>query len=174
MAQTAGGVLRRGSDRVIAGVCSGLAQYLGIDPVFVRLVFVLLGIFNGMGILIYLVLWLVMEPATAPAAGGATLSQRLRTMGDEIREDFRTGFSHAPAATAPDAAAPSGEANQPSRPENPAVTRHRGLWIGGILVALGAYLLLSNLGYLSWLQWSVFWPVVLIAFGLFLLLRQRR
>jgi phage shock protein PspC (stress-responsive transcriptional regulator) len=53
--------LRRSvDDRVIAGVCGGLANYFDIDPVVVRVVFALLLVFAGGGLLAYLVLWIVM------------------------------------------------------------------------------------------------------------------
>lgn len=50
--------------RVIAGVCGGFGNYLGIDPVVVRIVMVAL-IFAGVGVLAYVVGWIVM-PDTAP------------------------------------------------------------------------------------------------------------
>ncbi len=53
--------LRRSrSDRVIAGVGGGLGHYFGIDPVIVRIGFVLLAIFGGSGVLLYLLAWLIM------------------------------------------------------------------------------------------------------------------
>jgi phage shock protein PspC (stress-responsive transcriptional regulator) len=48
---------------MIAGVAGGLAEYFGFDPTLVRLIFVLLTILGGPGIIIYLVLWLVMREA---------------------------------------------------------------------------------------------------------------
>ena len=45
--------------RVVAGVCAGLAVYFGVDPALVRLAFVLLTVFGGMGILLYLGAWVV-------------------------------------------------------------------------------------------------------------------
>jgi phage shock protein C len=45
---------------MIAGVCAGLANYFGLDPALVRLVFVLMLLFGGHGLLIYLILWVVM------------------------------------------------------------------------------------------------------------------
>lgn len=48
-----------GQGRIIAGVCSGIAQYYGWSPGLVRLVFVLTGLF-GAGELAYIILWLVM------------------------------------------------------------------------------------------------------------------
>lgn len=46
--------------RMIAGVCAGLANYLGVDATIVRLIFVLLAIFAAGGVLLYLILWLIM------------------------------------------------------------------------------------------------------------------
>jgi phage shock protein C len=57
------------NDKMIAGVCTGLAQYFGVDPVVVRLVFLLLILAPHVpALLIYIILWLVMpqEPAPAP------------------------------------------------------------------------------------------------------------
>jgi len=49
---------RNTSSRVIGGVCSGLGNYLNIDPVVIRVIFVLLAIFGGGGIIIYILLWI--------------------------------------------------------------------------------------------------------------------
>jgi phage shock protein C len=56
---------RRLDNRVVAGVCSGLADYFGIDPILVRLAFVVITFAGGAGILAYIVLWVVMTPAPA-------------------------------------------------------------------------------------------------------------
>jgi phage shock protein C len=44
---------------MIAGICGGLGKYFGLDPTILRLVFVLLMIFAGTGLLAYLIMWLV-------------------------------------------------------------------------------------------------------------------
>ena len=46
----------------IAGVAAGIGDYLGIDPVLIRLVFVLFVFAGGFGLLAYLVAWLVIPP----------------------------------------------------------------------------------------------------------------
>jgi phage shock protein C len=46
-------------NRMIAGVCSGIGEYLGIDPVVIRLLFVIATIMGGSGLLIYLVAWVL-------------------------------------------------------------------------------------------------------------------
>ncbi len=50
---------RSSSDKMIAGVCGGLGKYFGLDATILRLVFVLLLIFAGTGLLAYLIMWLV-------------------------------------------------------------------------------------------------------------------
>jgi phage shock protein C len=52
-------LLRRGTDRVIAGVCSGLGRYLGIDPVLLRIAFVILALAGGGGVVLYIVGWIL-------------------------------------------------------------------------------------------------------------------
>ncbi|MDL2208863.1 PspC domain-containing protein [Parabacteroides sp. OttesenSCG-928-O15] len=48
-------------DKMIAGVCGGIANYLGWDPTLVRVAYVLLSVFTVFaGALVYLILWLVM------------------------------------------------------------------------------------------------------------------
>lgn len=57
-----GQLMRSKSNAVLAGVCGGLADWLGWDPTLVRLGYALLTIFSAAfpGIIIYLILWLVM------------------------------------------------------------------------------------------------------------------
>lgn len=51
--------LYKSNNRMICGVCAGLAEYLGIDPTVVRLIWVALGL-TGTGILLYIIAALVM------------------------------------------------------------------------------------------------------------------
>lgn len=53
------------SNRMIAGVCGGLAEWLGWDPTFVRIAFVLVSVLSAAfpGIVVYLILWAVMPKA---------------------------------------------------------------------------------------------------------------
>ena len=51
---------RNPNDQMIAGVCSGLAEYFGLDTTVMRLIFVLLFFLGGNGILIYVILWILM------------------------------------------------------------------------------------------------------------------
>lgn len=51
--------LTRSNKGMIAGVCGGIADYLDIDPTIVRLVYILMIFFVGVGIVLYFILWLV-------------------------------------------------------------------------------------------------------------------
>jgi phage shock protein PspC (stress-responsive transcriptional regulator) len=55
---------RRGGDRVLGGVASGLADYFNVDPLLVRIGFVGLMVFNGLGLGLYLLAWLVVPTDT--------------------------------------------------------------------------------------------------------------
>lgn len=67
---------RNGEDKIIAGVWSGIANYIGIDPVITRILFVLLLFVNGMWFLAYIVLWIVVPLAK-------TSSQKRMMIGEE-------------------------------------------------------------------------------------------
>jgi|SRR3989344_2066835 len=55
---------RSETNRVIAGVCGGLAEYFNIDPTIIRILFIIVTVFGGSGILIYIILWLVIPSAS--------------------------------------------------------------------------------------------------------------
>ncbi len=79
---------RSTSDKMLGGVCAGLAHYFDIDPTLVRLAFV--GLFflgAGSPFLIYLVLWLIMpEEGTISTAAQETLSNNIKDMSDRARD----------------------------------------------------------------------------------------
>lgn len=54
--------LTRSSDKMLAGVCGGIANYFDLDPTLVRIGYVVLSIFSAgfPGMLVYLILWLIM------------------------------------------------------------------------------------------------------------------
>ena len=64
--------LRRSEDRIIAGVCGGIAEWLGWDPTIVRLLYVLASVLSVAfpGLVVYIVLWIVMPEAERPPHSG--------------------------------------------------------------------------------------------------------
>jgi len=69
-------IYRDPDDRMIGGVCGGLGAYLGIDPVILRIVFILFLIF-GVGLLVYIILWIVVPEAI-------TTAQKLEMHGNPV------------------------------------------------------------------------------------------
>jgi len=69
-------LLRSRTNRKIAGVCAGFADYLDLDPTLIRILWVTLVVFGGCGLLGYIIAWIIMpeeplahpSPATAPGA----------------------------------------------------------------------------------------------------------
>jgi phage shock protein C len=172
--------LERPEERVIAGVCHGLGDYFEVDPVVVRIVFVVLAAAGGAGILAYLVLWVIMPAAGAEdAAGAAGVGEGIRTMATEMK-GFGRDFSASMAGSNPPPPPPF-----PPNTGTPSVTstsaygrthRHdRGLPVLGLgLVVLGVWLRLGNLGVLDWASARYVWPIALVALGLALVVRRLR
>jgi phage shock protein PspC (stress-responsive transcriptional regulator) len=66
--------------KIIGGVCGGLAAYFNMDPVIMRLIFVFFFLLNGLGLLIYIILWIAVPEAK-------TTAQRLEMRGEEVNID---------------------------------------------------------------------------------------
>lgn len=161
----------RGKDRILGGVCAGLAEGFRIDPLWVRLGFVLLAFLQGVGLLIYIVLWLVMpehvEGQDGTRSGFDSMSADLKRIGAELKSQF--GGAPRPAPTQEQQPEPT--AATPTSGAAPAATTSTGrtsIALGVVLVVVGLILLGANTGFV---QWSVIWPSVLIILGVLLLAR---
>ena len=75
-----GRLYRNDNDKILGGVCGGLASYLRVDPTIVRLVFALFSLGGGVGILIYILLWIILP---SKPLNNATTSKRLYRNPDE-------------------------------------------------------------------------------------------
>lgn len=86
--------LRAQEGRVVGGVCQGLAQYIGVDVIWVRIAFVLLAV-NGLGVWIYFLLWLLIpdqahrELSTESAVGvnAQDIRQQMLSFGRSVGVD---------------------------------------------------------------------------------------
>ncbi len=54
---------RSRSNRQVAGVCGGLAEYFNLDPTLMRVLFVVLAVLGGSGLVLYLALWIIVPNA---------------------------------------------------------------------------------------------------------------
>ena len=82
-------------DRMIGGVCSGIAKHFDLDPTLVRVVFVVLSLVSGVGIIAYVVMWLLLPAAERTDAGPR---QVMRDNIDEMAERARLAAASAQAA----------------------------------------------------------------------------
>ncbi|MDR2910088.1 MAG: PspC domain-containing protein [Bacteroidales bacterium] len=82
------------ANTVIAGVCSGIGAYLNIDPVLIRIIFVLFTMFFGSGIFIYIVMWISIQPANSceqrrKMTGVNSYNYKTTRLGNAINEIFK-------------------------------------------------------------------------------------
>ena len=160
MQEIKGRRLERGSDRVVGGVCSGLAGYFSVDPLLVRLAFVLLTAASGAGVLLYLILWFFVPEAGEPPRDGDVAGAGIRSMEADLRRVFGETRSSFAATLEPPPAAGAEPAHR------------AGLWLGTLLILVGAVLLAGSAGLLSWWDWAIMWPALVIGLGLLLLARR--
>jgi phage shock protein C len=145
---------RSTTNKVIAGVCGGLAEYLQVDATLVRVIFVIAGLLTaGVAFLGYLVMVVLVplpgrptpfvSPATPPGDASATDASTQATM---------------PAAN----------------PADPATMERRRATFGYFLVALGVVFLLANVGAFRIVRFDLVWPLVLVGAGILLLAQRVR
>ncbi len=151
---------RSKKDRIIAGICGGLGEYFNIDPVLVRVVFILLAFANGFGILLYIILMVILPSESE--------------------------IEHSEAKPLPNMPASSGEKSamnifarpepqpEPGKEINPEIAREpvksvfsskRNL-IGTVIIIIGLIIFLDNfLPIFSWLSWKMIWALSIIFLG---------
>jgi phage shock protein C len=138
---------RSRKDRLIGGVCGGLGVYFGIDPVIVRLVFVVLTIWGGLGFLGYLILWIIIPPEERAgtmsqdviSGNVSEIEQRAQDFAQEARNTF------------------SGKTPVPAE---------RTMWAAVALIVVGAILLIGNV---LVIPVERLWPAALVLLGLYLI-----
>src|SRR5690606_37051838 len=138
---------RHRTDRKLGGVCGGIAEYLGVDPTWIRLAFAVFALMSGLGVVLYLLLWVIV-----PEEGkeGAPAAQTVQEGVAEIAEHTRRAV---------------GELRSVAR------SPLRGQQVAGIvLVVLGLAFLARTLAWWRWIDFDVLWPVLLIGGGMVLLL----
>lgn len=140
---------RNQHNKVIGGVASGLADYFEVDVVIFRLIFVLLALVGGGGVLGYIILWIVVP--TNPQHFG------------------NQNYQNASSAQSPP---PSEGANNKSEDNFvPHETEHHnsnaGLTAGIVLIFVGLFFLATRL--VPWFNFHDFWPLLLIIGGVFII-----
>lgn len=169
---------RNEHDKVVAGVATGLAEYMQVDITIVRLLFVLSTLFlAGAGLIVYIVMWIVVPVNNDPAA-------KLKKFNEQFQKHnsaFNSPFDSPQNTTETKWNTPNADFNMSNDMNNFQKTQGNdtGRTIGGlILLVLGFYFLLRQLDILPhWFNiWQIYklWPLALVAIGVSLIFRNQR
>jgi phage shock protein PspC (stress-responsive transcriptional regulator) len=140
-------LMRSTEDKMIAGVCAGIAAYLGVDSVFVRLAFLLLFFASGVGLILYIILMIIMpSQAKLDRSGNQTYQDNFDEYSGELSENVKRVQQH---------------------PQGRTIA-------AGLLITLGLFLLFSNFGWLTALSGGAFWAILLIGLGIYFITKQKR
>jgi len=142
---------RSSDDRILAGVCGGIAEYFDIDPVLVRIASVLLGM-GGMGIFAYIILALIV-----PAHGSSTHGVHDTA---EKASEFVEGAAEKVKEVFQDIGANSKGSRQ---------TGHGRNAIGAIIIGIGVIALLNQIFPSLWFRWHMIWPLALVLAGFWII-----
>jgi len=80
-------IYRSKNDKVIAGVCGGIAQYFSIDPVWIRLAAVLLVLADGIGVILYIIAWILIPE-------NPNQKKSNKTAAEKVVEDIKIKKKH--------------------------------------------------------------------------------
>lgn len=152
-------------EKMFAGVCGGIAEYFDVDPVLVRILFVIFTFMGGSGVIAYIVGMIVMPfPPT-------------ETTSDAVEPSP----SPPPASSSYSTPTDSGQTGQPHPTPSSNASGKGALIFGVILVLLGAYFLMRNIPLFQhwywWIRWNVsdyFVPAIFIIIGAVLIGNSRK
>jgi phage shock protein C len=170
----------RSNNRILGGVCAGLAEGFHLDVLWVRVAFLLLLFVQGLGLFVYVVLWLVMPERLeggGQRSGFDAMMADVRRIWGELRNQLGSTSRPAPPPAGTTSASAPASTDQPQPTSGPAAgaPMPQGGWrnqtslFGVILVVIGLGLLGNNIGIFNW---SVVWPAALIILGIVILVRN--
>ena len=80
---------RSDTDRLLAGVCGGIAAYVGVDPILIRAAFLILLFASGIGLPMYLIMWVIMPLAgSLHKSGEAVVQDNFEDMGMTVSKSM--------------------------------------------------------------------------------------
>lgn len=148
-------IYRKVDDCIIAGVCGGLADYFEIDETLVRVIFVLLTIGGGSGILIYLILWLVI-PKDGQIDKKIDWEENVKEFANDVSKKAKTVAN---------------EFKKEIKVEKVNPEKRQGSFFGLLLILWGGVLLINKVAPML-IEWEYVWPGMLIFLGGYLMLRK--
>lgn len=145
---------RSGVDKKLGGVCGGLAEYFDIDSTLIRLVVLLTFLVGGVGLLVYIVAWIVIPENPGYQSGAAYRNHG--NVVDEMKESVQDIGNSAQSFA------------QDLKDVNP-TQRKRYVGIG--LMVLGVIFLLDQ-WFPYFFDWGKMWPLILILIGIGIIWRR--
>jgi phage shock protein PspC (stress-responsive transcriptional regulator) len=169
-------LMRSRNDRVLSGVAGGIAHYLDVDPLVIRVTFILLALFvSGSGLLLYLILLFLMPKApktVASVSGSREAFVAGRSRRDQGQYAAMTGMPDDPQEPDDGEEIPIENVRSGTDAAADDEARMRRNWLLGIgLLGLGLFFLLQMV--LPWWITPFLIPAFLIAAGVFLLRLSR-
>lgn len=151
---------RSRKDKMIAGVAGGLAEYFGIDSVLMRVIFILIFFLGGGGLIAYVILWIVVpeEQLVFNMSGSQNTSTEPGST-PNINNDIKSD-------------ATSQNYFENYKKELDQKSNNRSMLGGLILIVIGMLFLADN--FIPRVHFGDFWPLILIAIGIGLLLNSRK
>lgn len=152
---------RSQTDKIIAGIAGGIGEYFEVDPTIVRLIFVLITLFGGSGVLLYLILW-VLVPKN-PEGKMVIDKDRVKEVAGEIKDKAESFGRSVKEELAKDSSEKEGKSSK------------SGALFGWILVFAGILFLVNIFYPISFRYYAFrYWPVGLIVLGFILIFRSGR
>jgi len=172
---TAKRLYRSRIDRMIAGVCGGLAKYFDIDPTIVRVLFVVSIFVGGGGIIAYIILWIVVPEEQIIFQSATQDSQTHQANSDSEESNSNTKQDSSKFDSSNFNSEVNKKFNDATNEINKILdeARNNKKVLGGtILILLGALFLLDNL--LPHFDFGDYWPIILIAIGVGIIIKATR
>lgn len=135
--------------KVIGGVAGGLAQYFNIDPVIIRILFVVLTIMHGMGPVIYIILWIAVPEEPFAQAYGINPDGTVNPEGSEVKFE---------------------NINTDAAPVEPKKTGNGRIIAGSILILIGAIFFFDR--FVPSFDFGDVFPFIFIVAGIALILNS--
>jgi phage shock protein PspC (stress-responsive transcriptional regulator) len=167
-------LLRSRSERMLAGVCGGIAEYLNVDPTIVRLLFALVTILTGAGFFFYPLLWVIMPlravaPPNAPTYVSTEATQQVRERVGSVGSTYGAGPLPPEPPRAQTGYTVPLDTSELVPPPPPRHKLQSGHWAGIILIGIGAMIVSEVLDLPS----ELIAAAILMGIGAMLLVRRR-
>jgi phage shock protein PspC (stress-responsive transcriptional regulator) len=168
---------RSKKEKMLAGVAGGLAEYFDIDPVIIRIIFVITALISGAGIIAYLLLWIIVplnpeqlnefyQPRYSNVPG-----QKDGNKETEHSAGTNTEQQSSSECSADNSNNENFKSYEAESMQDQSKGKNKNVLAGAILITLGILFLADN--FLPFFRFSDFWPLVFVAIGIGLILKNK-